>query len=498
MPEHSWREIPMEDMGPMLRDCSDEPLWQHLWEALPNSIAVTDGRALPAPKALVVYLMMVCISASSEGRFPLDDLIQSSAAEAIFRNTYQTGCKRFLAFIVPFTRDDDQDVEQCYTQIKSFVRLNAGEHLTLGELLDRLMEQNRLLLSREEQRDLAPALGLLTPRLDHGELYQLWIGWLDRKIRAIPAAQRVRDRLEHGVKQVVLNGAPGTGKTYIAKLLAQRLGARLPGEPVSYTQVQFHPSYDYTDFLEGLRPIQRDGGICYVKLDGHFKRFCRRVVEEGDPDEQYYFLIDEINRADLSKVFGELMYCLEADKRGPGNGVLTQYQNLPTYDLERGRELTAEEDVFAKGFYLPKNVYILGTMNDIDRSVESMDFALRRRFEFQEITVDEELLRPALRQMGFGENTEALAGSVAALNRAIAEYGKKYGLNRQYFISQGQFANLPAVPAGDLEAVKTDAWELRIEPLLQEYLRGEEDSGEFLSHCKHAFGLAADAAGGEP
>ena len=137
-------------------------------------------------------------------------------------------------------------------------------------------------------------------------------------------------------------------------------------------------------------------------------------------------------------------------------------------------------------------------MNDIDRSVESMDFALRRRFEFQEITVDEELLRPALRQMGFGENTEALAGSVAALNRAIAEYGKKYGLNRQYFISQGQFANLPAGPAGDLEAVKTDAWDLRIEPLLQEYLRGEEDSGEFLSHCKHAFGLAADAAGGEP
>mgnify|MGYP000674192117 CR=1 FL=1 len=110
------------------------------------------------------------------------------------------------------------------------------------------------------------------------------------------------------------------------------------------------------------------------------KKFCRKVADlKDDPVEKtmkkIFFIIDEINRADLSKVFGELMYCLETDKRGSENRIQTQYANLHTYNPEEGDYYS--EDIFEKGFYIPKNVIIIGTMNDIDRSVESMEFCTK-------------------------------------------------------------------------------------------------------------------------
>lgn len=228
------------------------------------------------------------------------------------------------------------------------------------------------------------------------------------------------------------------------------------------------------------------------------------------------------------------MYCLESDKRGAKNRIQTQYQNLPTYRCENdnGQKQKPEliykdKDVFADGFYIPENVYIIGTMNDIDRSVESMDYALRRRFLRKEIKVNETLLTGAFGSEKFweglkGENTakqaeqdakikilideaEMLAKRVMVLNNIIAPIdGKKtneysnFGLNRQYYISQGQFAGLPAnildhlktgkAEDSDLNPFLDEVFKWRIEPLLREYVRGEDESQveAFIKACENA------------
>lgn len=188
----------------------------------------------------------------------------------------------------------------------------------------------------------------------------------------------------------------------------------------------------------------------------------------------YFFIVDEINRANLSKVFGELMYCLEKDKRG--KKIPTQYQSLPTCNAN-GEEL--KDDVFVDGFCVPENVVIIGTMNDIDRSVDSMDFALRRRFEWREIVVSEYGLLNAFLSGHYGsvisENAYALTCCIRNLNRYLDYEGAEYDLNRQYHISQGQFANLPK-RLSTKEDVLEYVWKYRIESLLREYLRGEPEN----------------------
>lgn len=316
---------------------------------------------------------------------------------------------------------------------------------------------------------------------------------------------QIKNLIQKGATQIILTGAPGTGKTRMAKEIA---GSH-------YKLVQFHPSYDYTDFVEGLRPVEEEGKMVFRKVDGIFKEFCRKVVDKGEEDKKYFFLIDEINRADLSKVFGELMFCLETDKRGKDNAIQTQYQNLPTYDI-KGKKYYGEdesEDVFKDGFYIPKNVIIIGTMNDIDRSVESMDFALRRRFIWKEIDVDEVLLKDSLteiinlhyKQIAQEAKPEEVAKKLAEhimnLNSTLDD--KRYNLGKHYYISQGQFANLPeniietAVKAGkkvkgkgeeaEVEAIAKSlleaVWNLRLNSLLYEYIRGEGNEENFVKSC---------------
>ena len=123
-------------------------------------------------------------------------------------------------------------------------------------------------------------------------------------------------------------------------------------------------------------------------MDGSFKDFCRKVDMENSSKNRY-FIIDEINRADLSKVFGELMFCLEKNYRGPQNAIPTQYSNLPVYETKKNKGVEPiGSDCFEDGFYIPDNIVIIGTMNDIDRSVDSFDYALRRRFKWINVTVD--------------------------------------------------------------------------------------------------------------
>ena len=382
---------------------------------------------------------------------------------------------------------------------------------------------------------------------------------------------------------LVLTGAPGTGKTYMACEVARKMGAEIKF-------VQFHPSYDYTDFVEGLRPTDSiDGQIGFERKDGIFKDFCREAItnlkdskkniseiknevswkdkldefvsesieteavyklrtgkeftivnakdnsleaynktnekttrilmkrdeiltllinkvkldkvrdvtkslnrKTGFQEDSYIYaivkalreqkkkvavsnvqkvnekpfvlIIDEINRGDASKIFGELFYAIDPGYRGKTeNLVQTQYQNL-----------VSDTDIFAKGFYVPENVYILATMNDIDRSVECMDFAMRRRFVWKEITPSDTAY-----MLDELEKSEEAKVKMEALN---AEIAKTEGLGGAYQIGPAYFKKLEK-NGNDFDKL----WTMNIEPLLKEYLRGFRDAEKLLNGFKAAY-----------
>ncbi len=273
---------------------------------------------------------------------------------------------------------------------------------------------------------------------------------------------------------LVLTGAPGTGKTFMAQKIAEQMGCTK--DEMGF--VQFHPSYDYTDFVEGLRPFEKeDGRIGFERKDGIFKEFCKRAIKNLIDSEKtnvesvnkidrkpFVFIIDEINRGEASKIFGELFYAIDPGYRGKKDVcVKTQYQNL-----------IPESDTFADGFFVPENVYILATMNDIDRSVESMDFAMRRRFTWKEVApADTQSMLDSL------DCANKAKGVMTELNSVITDtdgLGEAYQIGPSYFLKLGE-------NGGDF----TKLWEMNIKPLLQEYLRGFRKADEIMKKCYNAY-----------
>ena len=319
--------------------------------------------------------------------------------------------------------------------------------------------------------------------------------------------------------QVVLTGAPGTGKTYGA---LDYVGKNINNDSNRYRFIQFHPSYDYSDFVEGLRPIILEGSSeedpTFVRLDGTFKSFCRMIVEKNFNEKtkkncsdfsfedfkdkykeleknnkfqtKYFMVIDEINRADLSKVFGELMFGLETSYRGISNPVGTQYKKLITYQINKnGRGEPLDFDVFKEGFFVPTNLYIIGTMNDIDKSVEAFDFALRRRFEWVEIRAGD-VSKQSLKDMYPNVNQtkiDNLCDAINKMNEVISDDDWRFGLSDSYHIGHAYFKGLDFDNPDSLR----DIFEKNIVPLLKEYTRGRDPDAvnKFIEKCATELGI---------
>ena len=408
-------------------------------------------------------------------------------------------------------------------------------------------------------------------------------------------------------KNLIFRGAPGTGKTYLAKEIAADIISNgyedkcdcLTDEQKKQVEfVQFHPSYDYTDFVEGLRPkVNDDGTMGFELQDGIFKKFVararknyedsqktredvekevtvqesmeeffsdiefgvdtfktingneftitgvddkhinisipgnatvnrlalnldevRRMLESGQKFgrikdittffgktfatqgysydfaiykaiqakkfttskektkqaelKKYIFIIDEINRGEISKIFGELFFVIDPGYRVKAGEISTQYYNLHSDHDEK--------------FYIPENVYIIGTMNDIDRSVDSFDFAMRRRFRFVELKADEHL--EAINESIEDEERRSEAiRRMSELNKAIAEVED---LNENYQIGAAYFAKLRTL---DFDQLWTDY----LQPLLQEYIQGMYDEEGIMNRFARAYGYQKPARGDE-
>lgn len=237
-------------------------------------------------------------------------------------------------------------------------------------------------------------------------------------------------------KNIILQGAPGVGKTFAAKRLAYAMMGEKDNERIEF--IQFHQNYSYEDFIMGYKPTENGG---FAMQYGVFYRFCKKA--ENNPEQDYFFIIDEINRGNMSKVFGELLLLIEKDYRGTSSKLA--YQNL--------------------NFSVPKNIYIIGMMNTADRSLAMIDYALRRRFSFFD-------MEPGFETSGFKVYQEKLASEkfnalIECIQELNAEITDDPSLGKGFCIGHSYFCGLQADEC--TQEVLEDIVEYDILPMLSEY-----------------------------
>jgi len=275
---------------------------------------------------------------------------------------------------------------------------------------------------------------------------------------------------------VVVYGPPGTGKTYS---VVNSLDFVCQGDSSRYELLQFHPSFTYEDFIEGIKPkgVSKDGNIRFELVNGVFKNFC--IKAKNNPGKPFYFVVDEINRANLSSVFGETLSLLEKDYRHNGIGnknlIRTQYSTLIEDLIKEDKKyesLAYTIDNNEVKFGVPENVFFIGMMNDVDKSIDAFDLALRRRFKWIRKDCDYEVIEEETRfkrKEDFSNIGQYIKACEKLNNYISAELGlgKSYEFGHFFFMKMSDIAKRKEITQHNLETL----FNLYLRPTLKEYLR---------------------------
>ena len=284
---------------------------------------------------------------------------------------------------------------------------------------------------------------------------------------------------------VIMYGPPGTGKTYSVD---NSLDFVCQGDSSRYERLQFHPSFTYEDFIEGIKPkgVSEDGNIRFELVNGVFKNFCIRAKKNLEENKEtpekikpFYFVVDEINRANLSTVFGETLSLLEKNYRHDGasnrNLLRTQYSTL-IEDLikedDKYKDLAYTIDNGEVKFGVPKNIFFIGMMNDVDKSIDTFDLALRRRFKWIRKNCDYDVIEEETKHNKKSEfsNIDQYVKACKKLNEYISDdlgLGKSYEFGHSFFMKMSDVANRKKITQKNMETL----FKLYLHPTLKEYLR---------------------------